>query len=222
MAKILLTGFEAYGHTPHNPAEAVARKLDGHLIGGLEIVARIVPNSFFECIEFLRDSIAEIEPEIVAMMGEYGGRATITVERIAQNLNDSTRYGLADNAGCALQDQMTVPDGPVAYYSTLPIRAMVKAMRESGIPSDISDTPGTFCCNHLMYGILHHIHSNGLPIRAGWIHLPHLPSVAALPENIGAPSMSVETSASGVEIGLRTVLENSQDIDEPILSRLQI
>jgi pyroglutamyl-peptidase len=117
---------------------------------------------------------------------------------------------------------MTVPDGPAAYYSTLPIRAMVKAMRESGIPSDISDAPGTFCCNHLMCGILHRIDSNSLPIRAGWIHLPHLPSVAALPENLGAPSMSVETSATGVEVGLRAVLENSSDIDEPILSRLQI
>jgi pyroglutamyl-peptidase len=99
---------------------------------------------------------------------------------------------------------------------------MVKAMREAGIPSDISDTPGTFCCNHLMYGILHHISSNGLPIRAGWIHLPHLPVVAALPENLGAPSMSAETSATGVEVALRAVLENTQDIDEPILSRLQI
>ncbi len=117
---------------------------------------------------------------------------------------------------------MTVADGPAAYYSTLPIRAMVKAMRESGIPSDISDATGTFCCNHLMSGILHHIHLNGLPIRAGWIHLPHLPNVAALPDNLGAPSMSVETSALGVEIGLRAVLENAQDIDEPILSRLQI
>ncbi len=222
MTKILLTGFEAYGHTPHNPAESVARSLNGKYIGETEIVSRIVPNNFFECIEFVQDSIAETEPEIVVMMGEYGGRAIITVERIAQNLNDSTRYGLEDNAGHILQGQMTVPDGPAAYYSTLPVRAMVKAMRESGIPSDISDATATFCCNHLMYGILHHIHSNDLPIRAGWIHLPHLPRVAALPENLGAPSMSVETSASGVETGLRAILENPRDIDEPILSRLQI
>ncbi|MGV2830653.1 pyroglutamyl-peptidase I [Myxosarcina sp. GI1(2024)] len=222
MRKILLTGFEAYGHTPHNPAESVARILDGKNIGESEVVSRIVPNNFYECIEFVQSSIAEIEPEIIVMMGEYGGRATITVERITQNLNDSTRYGLEDNNGCALQGQMTVPDGPAAYYSTLPIRAMVKAMRESGIPADISDTPATFCCNHLMYGVLHHIHTNDLPIRAGWIHLPHLPRVAALPENLGAPSMSVETSSFGVEIGLRAIIDNPQDIDEPILSRLQI
>lgn len=222
MAKILLTGFEAYGHTPDNPAESVARKLNNKRIDESEIIARIVPNNFFECIDFVWASIAEISPDIVVMMGEYGGRAMITVERIAQNLNDSTRYELADNNGCSLQDQLTSADGPAAYYSTLPIRAMVKAMRESGIPSDISDAPGTFCCNHLMYGILHRIHEKNLPIRAGWIHLPHLPSVAALPENLGAPSMSVETSTTGVEIGLRAVLENLRDIEEPILSRLQI
>lgn len=222
MAKVLITGFEAYGHTPHNPAESVARMLDGKRIGGSEVAGRVVPNDFFECIEFVRDSIAELDPEVVVMMGEYGGRAVITVERIAQNLNDSTRYGLADNEGCALQGEMTVPGGPAAYYSTLPIRAMVKAMRDSGIPSDISDTAATFCCNHLMYGVLHHIDVNKLPIRAGWIHLPHLPRVAALPENLGAPSMSAETSAAGVEAGIRAILENSEDIGEPILSRFQI
>lgn len=222
MTKILLTGFEAYGHTPQNPAESVSRALDGKRIDAAEIIGRVVPNTFFECIEVVRDSIAELEPQIVVMMGEYGGRATITVERIAQNLNDSTRYGLADNSGRKLRGQCTIPGGPAAYYTTLPIRAMVKAMRESGIPADISDTAGTFCCNHLMYGVLHHIHSSALQIRAGWIHLPHLPQVAALPENLGAPSMSVETSSRGVEVGLRAILQNSQDIDETISSRLQI
>ena len=222
MARILLTGFEAYGHTPHNPAESVARTLDGEQIGTAQVVSRVVPNNFFECIEFVRTAIAEVEPQIVVMLGEYGGRAMITVERIAQNLNDSTRYDLADNNGCSLQGQMTNPDGPAAYYATLPLRAMVKAMRSSGIPADISDTAATFCCNHLMYGILDHIACNKLAIRAGWIHLPHLPQVAALDENLGAPSMSTETSAAGVRVSLQAILEHPHDIDEPILSRFQI
>ena len=170
----------------------------------------------------MQQAIAEIEPDILVMLGQYSGRATITVKRIAQNLNDSTRYGLVDNRGCALQGQMTVPDGPAAYYATLPVRAMVKAMRDAGIPADISDAAGTFCCNHSLYCVLHHIQSNRLPIRAGWIHLPHLPCVAALPENLGAPSMSVETSTAGVETALRAVLENAHDMDEPIRLRLQI
>ncbi len=222
MTTVLLTGFEAFGHTPINPAEQVARALDGTIIDGSKIVARVVPNVFFKAIDVVRAAIDEVSPDVVVMMGEYGGRAVITVERIAHNLNDSTRYRLADNDGCALQDQPTVPGGPVAYYTTLPIRAMVKAMRQAGIPSDISDTPGTFCCNHLMYGILHHIATTGLQVRAGWIHLPYLPSTAAREENLGAPSMSVETSAAGVLTAIRSIIANPSDIREAVLSRLQI
>ncbi len=222
MSTILVTGFEAFGHTPINPAERVVKELDGASIGGARIVSKVVPNVFFRSIEVVSAAIAEVRPEVVVMLGEYGGRAVITVERLAQNMNDSTRYQLADNDGIALQGQPTVPGGPVAYYSTLPIRAMVKAMRKAGIPADISDAPGTFCCNHLMYGILHHISTNRLPIRAGWIHLPYLPSTAALIENLGAPSMSVETALEGVKAGVRAVLENTEDINQAIVSRLQI
>jgi pyroglutamyl-peptidase len=222
MMSLLLTGFEAFGHTPINPAEQVARSLDNTIVGDSKIVSRIVPNVFFKAIDVVRAAIEEVSPAVVVMMGEYGGRAAITIERIAHNLNDSTRYSLVDNDGRALQDQPTVSGGPVAYYSTLPIRAMVKAMREAGIPSDISDTPGTFCCNHLMYGILHYIATKGLQIRAGWIHLPYLPSTAALAENLGAPSMSVETSAAGVLAGIRAILDNPDDIRDAIISRFQI
>ena len=108
------------------------------------------------------------------------------------------------------------------YFSTLPIRAMVKSMRDTGIPADISDTPGTFCCNHLMYGVLHHLATNHKPVRAGWVHLPHLPEVAALDENLGAPSMSVATAVSGIRAGIGAVLKHEHDIQDPIRSRLQI
>lgn len=222
MTTVLLTGFEAFGHTPINPAEQVARALDGTLVDDAKIVARVVPNIFFKAIDVVRAAIEELQPGVVVMLGEYGGRAVITVERIAHNLNDSTRYRLADNNGIALQDRLTVPGGPVAYYSSLPIRAMVKAMRAAGIPADISDTPGTFCCNHLMYGILHHITTTDLPVRAGWIHLPYLPSTAALEENLGAPSMSTETSAAGVTAAIRAIVDNPEDIQDAVLSRFQI
>jgi pyroglutamyl-peptidase len=222
MGKILLTGFEAFGTTPVNPAEVVARRLDGAEIEGRTVVSRIVPNTFFRCIDVVRDAIESERPEAVVMMGEYGGRAMITVERIAQNLNDNARYGLPDNDGQVLQGQLTAPDGPAAYYATLPIRAMVKAMREAGIPSDISDVTGTFCCNHLMYGVLHDLAQTGSPVRAGWIHLPHLPEVAALPSNLGAPSMSAATAADGVRIAIAAVWRYPQDIDETIASRFQI
>lgn len=222
MRKILLTGFEAFGTTPVNPAELVTKALDGVQIAEVTVVGRVLPNNFFECIEVVKAAIEETKPEAVVMLGEYGGRALVTVERLAQNLNDGARYGLRDNAGQLLRDDLTVPDGPAAYRSTLPIRAMVKAMRRAGIPADISDAAGTFCCNHLMYGILHHVTVTGLPLRAGWIHLPHLPEVAALDQNIGAPSMSLETSTKAVRLGLEAVLSHPTDISENLASRLQI
>lgn len=222
MKKVLLTGFEAYGYTPINPAESVARVLEGVSIGDAEIVSRIVPNTFFKCIDFVTAAMEEVQPELVVMMGEYGGRSMVTVERLAQNLNDGTRYGLTDNAGQSLQGDLTAAEGPVAYYATLPLRAMVKAMRAAGVPADISDAGGTFCCNHLMYGVLHHIAQEQLPIRAGWIHLPFLPAVAALEENLGAPSMSVETSVTGVKAGIQAALDHPEDLNEVSPSRLLI
>ena len=222
MNKILLTGFEAFGTTPLNPAERVASMLDAEVIEDSQIISRVVPNTFFNSIDVVQKEITEINPDIIVMLGEYGGRSMITVERLAHKLNDSARYALADNDGKVLLDVETVKDGPTAYYSTLPIRAMVKAMRAEGIPADISDTPGTNVCNHLMYGILHFIASQRLNVRAGWIHLPHLPSTAALEGNLGAPSMSEGTSAKGVKIGIKAALQNQCDIDESVLSRWQI
>ncbi|QDU14389.1 Pyrrolidone-carboxylate peptidase [Gimesia maris] len=222
MKKVLLTGFEAYGYTPINPAESVARALEGTTVGDAEIVSRIVPNTFFKCIDFVTAAIEEVQPELVVMMGEYGGRSMVTVERLAQNLNDGTRYGLTDNAGQSPQGDLTAAEGPVAYYATLPLRAMVKAMRAAGVPADISDAGGTFCCNHLMYGVLHHIAQGQLPIRAGWIHLPFLPAVAALEENLGAPSMSVETAVAGVKMGIQAALDYPEDLNEASPSRLLI
>ena len=222
MRRVLLAGFEAFGTTPVNPAEQVARHLDGKDVGGAEVVARIIPNSFFTCIEVVKTAIVKLRPDAVVMMGEYGGRAMITVERIAQNLNDGARYGLRDNDGKLLQDELTAPDGPTAYRATLPIRAMVRAMRNAGIPADISDAGGTFCCNHLMYGILHYIAVEGLSVRAGWVHLPHLPEVAALEQNLGAPSMSVETAAAGLRAAITAIGAHPQDVEDTIRSRLQI
>jgi|GEM_PF-325078 len=222
MKKVLLTGFGAYGNTPINPAKAVAEVLDGQSLDDGSVVSHIVPALFFKSIESVASAITEFEPNVVVMLGEYGGRAMVTVERLAHNFNDATRYGLADNDGYAPQDVPTVPDAPAAYYASVPIRAMVRAMRTAGIPADISDTPGTLICNHLMYGVLHHIATHRLPIRAGWIHLPHLPVVAAQLDNLGAPSMSAETAAAGVRAALQAAVTRDTDINEAIRSRWQI
>ncbi|MCO1336160.1 pyroglutamyl-peptidase I [Microbulbifer sp. OS29] len=222
MPNVLLTGFGPFENTPVNPAEAVMRVLDGTRILNSDICGLLVQNNFFESIDTVTDAIAQMRPQLVIMMGEYGGRAEITVERIAQNFNDSTRYSLKDNRGMELQGEPTVEDGPAAYRSNLPLRAMVKAMRSAGVPADISDNAATFGCNHLMYGVLHYVAVNQLDILTGWIHLPRLPEIAALPENLGTPSMSRETAALGVHAAIEAALTHPQDINEPIPSRLQI
>ena len=222
MDKLLLTGFEAFGTTPVNPAQRVVERLHGEIVSGVEMVGLVVPNVFFRSIDRVTGAMESLRPRYVIMLGEYGGRSMITLERICQNYNDSVRYELADNSGAMLNGVPTTMDGPVAYHTTLPIRAMVRAMRAAGIPADISDAPGTNVCNHLMYGVLHHIAGNRLPIRAGWIHLPHLPATAARDDHLGAPSMSEETAVAGVLAGIRACLENPHDLDIPVKSRWQI
>lgn len=231
MPKVLVTGFGPYGvnpenpadlATPDNPAQFVAEALDGRTIAGATVVSRLVPGAYFESIAAAQQAIADVGPQLVIMLGEYPGRSMATVERIAQNVNDCGRYGLADTAGKVLVGEPTDPDGPVAYHATVPVKAMVLAMRKAGVPADISDAAGTFVCNHLMYGVLHHLAQQSLPIRAGWIHLPCLPSVAALDHNLGAPSMSVETGVAGVTAGIAVALKQISDTHDPVPSRLQI
>lgn len=222
MTTVLVTGFGPYADTPTNPAQRAAEALDGQTIAGADMVSRIVSGAYFESVRQAVALVDDLTPDLVVMLGEYGGRAVVTVERLAQNLNDCARYGVADTAGRVLDGELTAPDGPVAYHSSAPVKAMVLAMRAAGVPADLSDAAGTFVCNHLMYGMLHHLATNNLPIRAAWIHLPYLPEVAALDRNLGAPSMSVDTAAAGVAAGIEAALTHAEDIGRPVLSRLQI
>ena len=222
MSTVLVTGFGPYGVTPVNPAQLTAEALDGCVIAGVTVISRIVSGAYFESIEDTKRAVNELSPDLLIMLGEYGGRSMLTVERLAQNLNDCARYGLADTAGVVLDGLPTAPEGPVAYHATVPAKAMVRAMRHAGVPADISDAAGTFVCNHLMYGMLHHIAETGLPIRAGWIHLPYLPEVAALERNLGEPSMSVQTAAAGVAAGIEAALQHQVDLNTPVRSRLLI
>lgn len=222
MDTVLVTGFGPYGNTPVNPANQSAKALDGMTIAGARIVGVEAPSYWYKCIDSVVGAIKEHDPKMVIMLGEFGGRAMLTVERIAQNINDSTRYGLQDNDGLKQQGEPVVPTGPAAYYATVPLRAMVLAMRQAGFPADISDAPGTLMCNHLMYGVLHHIKTNRLPIRAGWIHLPALPEIAAMDAFLGNPSMSLETTVGGLKVAIQAALEHEQDIDAPVLSCWQL
>lgn len=158
------------------------------------------------------------------MLGEYPGRAMVTVERVAINYNDATRYGLSDEAGFAPQGTKVVEGGPAAYLSTLPLRRIVRDLRAAGIPADISGDAGTLMCNHLMYGILHAV--NGRDITAGWVHLPALPEEAAKDVNLGMPSMTAELSTRAVLSVVASVAENARqggdDIQDAVRSRLLV
>ena len=221
MKKILITGFGDWEGSSDNPAKLVADALDGESVAGATIGTVIAPSIFDEMVGVVTDEIDRVSPEIVIMMGEFCGRSMMTVERLAQNLIDATRYDMGDESDSRPQDKSVVAGGPVAYYATLPIRAMVQAMRRTGIPADISDTAGTFGCNLLMYGVLHHIAQRDLPIRAGWIHLPSLPVTAALEINLGMPSMSVETQVNGLRAAVAAAVENEKDINDQIRSLWQ-
>lgn len=219
---ILVTGFEPFGTTPINPAQLVAQRLDGTDVAGTRIVGLVVPNSFGVSVDTVCEAIEQEHPRAVVMLGEYGGRAMLTAERLALNFEDSARYGLADNAGVVRNGTPIDAAAPPAYFTTLPLRAMVLAMRSAGVPADISDAPGTFVCNHLLFGVLHYLAANDEPCRAGWLHLPHLPEVAALEDHLGAPSMSLEVSTAGVVAAIRAVLGHRVDVDDPVRSQFQI
>lgn len=218
----MVTGFEAFGNTPTNPAQLVAERLDGTDICDARIVGLVVPNSFGVSVDVVCDAIERERPRAVVMLGEYGGRAMLTAERLAFNFEDSARYGLADNAGAVRNGTTIDSTAPPAYFATLPLRAMVLAMRSAGVPADISDAPGTFVCNHLLFGVLHHLAGQSHPCRAGWLHLPHLPEVAALEDHLGAPSMSLDVSTVGVTAAIEAVLTHEVDVDDPVRSQFQI
>lgn len=222
MKKLLLSGFEPYAATPINPAEQVARALDNKVIANIKIISTIVPNTFYESIQHVKNIMSVHQVDYVLMMGEYQGRSMITFERFAHNLMDSSRYQLKDNAGVSYDQKEIVAGGPVAYQSHLPLKAMVESLRKDEVPADISDTPGTFVCNHLFYGILHEIEVNKLPIKTGWAHLPMLPSTAALVENLGQPSMCVQTSAQGITAAIKAIAHYPKDIKQSICAGLQI
>lgn len=231
--RVLITGFGPYGNTTINPSLAVVHSLQKKLgsVNGAEIIAKEVSCEFNNCIKETTTFMEELKPDAVIMLGEYPGRSMVTIERVAINYNDSTRYGCADNKGYAPQGTKVVEDGPDAYFSTLPLRRIVKDLRSSGIPADISGDAGTLMCNHIMYGTLHHVNksnegSDERGILAGFVHLPALPEIAALDENLGMPSMTADLSCQAVECIVASLVENKKnggvDIDEPIKSRLLV
>ena len=209
MRNVLVTGFEPFGGEPVNPALEAVRCLEGRVLGGCRVVTRALPVVRFASIEEIERNILETDPILVLAIGQAGGRMEITPERIAINVDD---FRIPDNAGLQPIDEPIVPDGPAAYRSTLPIKAMVAAIKQAGIPASVSNSAGTFVCNHLFYGLMHHLAKNGNQVRGGFVHIPYLPEQAA--RIGGQPSMSVECIVKGMEAAIVAALEAPQDIRE--------
>ncbi|EOS53466.1 pyroglutamyl-peptidase I [Paenibacillus barengoltzii] len=202
MKKLLLTGFEPFGGEPINPAVEAMRRLQGRVIGSFEIVGLELPTVFGQSTERLLAAVQQHEPEVVIALGQAGGREGISFERVAVNLNDAN---IADNAGNQPVDEPVVPEGPAAYWTTQPVKRMVDRLRDEGIPASISLSAGTFVCNHLFYGLMHHLAVTGKPIRGGFIHVPYLPEQAE--RHPGAPSMTLDQLVTGLERAIEVLGE---------------
>ncbi|MEH7383303.1 pyroglutamyl-peptidase I [Bacillus sp. JJ1533] len=185
MKKLLLTGFVPFLDNPINPTEEIVKALEGRVIGGYEIIGRVLPVDFAESAKQCLEHVNEVNPDVVISLGLAAGRSKVTPERIAINCRD----GAEDNSGVKLQDAPIEDNGPAGYFSTLPIRAFVDASVEKGYPATISNTAGTYLCNNVMYSVLHKIELENLEMRAGFIHVPASHKLA-LQKN-GIPSWSL-------------------------------
>ncbi|WP_312652240.1 pyroglutamyl-peptidase I [Proteiniclasticum sp.] len=205
--KILVTAFDPFDGESINPAlEAV--KLMRDRISGAEIIKLEIPTVFGRSIEKTVEAIRKEHPDAVLCVGQAGGRSEVTPERVAINVDDAR---IPDNEGNQPIDTPIYEDGAPAYFSTLPVKAMVEAIRLEGLPSSLSNSAGTFVCNHIMYGVLYTVSRMDKNIRAGFIHVPFTPeqvSKRATP----APSMSTIDIARALEAAVRAVVENEKDI----------
>lgn len=203
--KILLTGFEPFGGETVNPALKAVRRVKDR-IGNAQILKLAVPVVFEKSIRTVADVILDEKPDAVVCVGQAGGRCEMTVERVAINLDDA---GIPDNEGGRPLDRVIRVDGAPAYFSTLPVKAMIAAMRDAGVPAGISNSAGTYVCNHLMYGVLYTL-ARCLPqARGGFIHVPFVPEQAV--HHPGSPSMAAEDIVRGLEAAVAAVAGNLPD-----------
>ncbi|MBU3228261.1 pyroglutamyl-peptidase I [Clostridium algidicarnis] len=206
--KILVTGFDAFGGESINPALEAVKKISDN-IEGIEIIKIEVPTVFKKSIDTLDKAIEAHKPDVVLCVGQAGGRFDITPEKVAINLDDAR---IKDNEGNNPIDEPIFKDGETAYFSSLPIKAIVKNIKENNIPSSVSYSAGTFVCNHIMYGLLYLIDKKYKNVKGGFIHVPFIPSQVLEKKNM--PSMALEDITKGLEFALKAIIENKDDIKE--------
>ena len=190
--KILITGFEPFGGDRENPAEEVVKRLEGEPVSGRIVVGVSLPVVFGEAIRQLEEALDRHQPELVICLGLAANRQAISLERVALNVDDAS---IPDNAGQQPIDRPIRADGPAAYWSTLPIKAMRARMNEAGFATEISQTAGTYVCNHVFYGLMDALAARS-EVRGGFVHIPRAEGAFPLATLVAAVRMGVETALS--------------------------
>ena len=203
---VLVTGFGPYGKERTNPTWEVAKLLNGRLISGCRIKGVRLKVSTREVSRDIPRLIDSLRPKLVLNLGLAPGRMDLSVERVAVNVAD---FSIPDASRSKPVDAPIDPNGPTAYLASIPIKKIVAALLSNGIPASVSNTAGMYLCNFIMYTSLNHIAKNRFHAKAGFIHVPNLPSQAAekyLKSKTQTPSMSLETMRKGIEITIRKSL----------------
>ena len=204
--KALVTGFDPFGGDKINPSSLAVGRLRKR-IGGIVVHTATLPTSYAKSAGVLRKAIEKTRPDIVLCVGQAGGRTELCLERVAINVQDAR---IRDNDGKQPIDKPVVADGPAAHFATLPIKACVAEMRKAGLPAAVSNTAGTFVCNHIFYALMDIAASHPIPMRGGFLHIPYVPEqVARLG---GAPSMAVEDIVRGIEIIIEVSAARTSDL----------
>lgn len=207
--KILITGFDAFNGEKINPSslilERLADNIDSHKIEKL-----ILPTAFYKVQDLIEEKILAYKPDIIISLGQAGGRSEITVERVAINIADAS---ISDNDGKKPIDEKIRLDGENAYFSSLPIKAIVENLRQREIPAAVSNSAGTYVCNFVMYNDLY-LAEKYNDMSAGFIHVPYLP--AQVLNKRGVASMSLEEMVKAVEIIIKTSIayKDKEDLEK--------
>ena len=208
--KILVTGFDPFGGEKINPALETIKRLPDTILG-TQIIKLEIPTVVGKSLAKIKEAVEKENPDVVLSIGQAGGRSEITVERIGINIDDCR---IPDNEGNQPIDEPVVKGGPAAYFVTVPIKAIVENIKAHNIPASISNTAGTFICNHVCYGVAHLAAQRtaaGKPMKSGFIHIPFLPE-QVIGKPALTPSMSLETIVSGITHALEAIVKHGSDI----------
>ena len=207
MKKIMVTGFDPFGDEQINPALEAIKRLPT-LIGDTQIVTYEIPTVFHKSGRLLQDYLLKEQPDAVLLVGQAGGRSAISLERVAINMDDAR---IPDNEGNQPIDEVINPQGSPAYFTTLPNKRIVQALKQHHIPAIVSNSAGTFVCNHLMYYLLDTLAAQKANTIGGFMHIPYLPSQVV--EQPNQPSMTLEQIVKAIEITLATIIKNQHDLN---------